>query len=144
MNMADFMGPFFQWLDMASFVMFAVAAIALFAGGVGIMNITLASVNARIKEIGIRKSVGARERDIRLQFLLEAATLSLLGGILGVLFGGGACLLVKATTKMSVLISPMLLGASLAVSVGIGVAFSWYPARRAARLDPMQALRYDS
>lgn len=143
MNIVDFMGPFMSWLNMATVIIGAVATIALFAGGVGIMNISLASVNARIKEIGIRKSVGARDRDIRRQFLFEAAMLSCLGGILGTLLGGGICLIVKLATHMTVAISPILVGIALLVSIGIGVIFSWYPSRRAARLDPIEALRYE-
>lgn len=143
MNIVDFMGPMMSWLNMATVIIGAVAAIALFAGGVGIMNITLASVHARIKEIGIRKSVGARDRDIRLQFLVEAAMLSLIGGVAGTALGGGLCLLVKLTTKMSVILSPPAIAAALLTSIGVGLVFAWYPARRAARLDPIEALRYE-
>ncbi|MBI3549797.1 MAG: ABC transporter permease [Elusimicrobia bacterium] len=143
MNIVEFMGPFMAWLNIATLIIGAVGAIALFAGGVGIMNISLASVNARIKEIGIRKSVGAKEKDIRRQFLLEATVLSALGGVVGVAVGGGICFLVKTFAKMSVSLSPFAVGTALAVSVLIGLAFSWYPARRAARLDPIEALRYE-
>ncbi|MFI5361986.1 MAG: ABC transporter permease [Elusimicrobiota bacterium] len=143
MNMSDFMGPFLSWLGIASLVMGAVAAIALFAGGVGIMNISLASVNTRIKEIGIRKSVGAREKDIRLQFILEAAALSLLGGVLGIGLGVAASQFGRAAADMTLEMSVPVVGGALAASIVIGVAFSWYPALRAARLDAMEALRYE-
>ncbi len=141
MNVVDFMGPMLSWLNMATFIIGAVGAIALFAGGVGIMNITLASVHARIKEIGIRKSLGARERDIRLQFLAEATLLSLLGGVSGVVLGGVLCFLVKLATKMNIILSPAAIATALLTSIGVGLAFSWYPARRASRLDPVEALR---
>lgn len=139
-NISEKMGEAMTWANTLALVMGAVAAIALFAGGVGIMNITLASVNARVKEIGIRKSVGAKDRDIQLQFLLEAIVLSLTGGILGVLLGCGICLLVRAA-HMSAMPSLSSIMGALCVSMGVGVASSWYPARQAARLDPIEALR---
>ncbi|MBI4056048.1 MAG: ABC transporter permease [Elusimicrobia bacterium] len=142
-NIADMMGAMMNWANTITAVMGTVAGIALFAGGVGIMNITLASVNARIKEIGIRKSVGAREKDIKLQFLLEAMALSLSGGVLGVTVGCGICYLIKVLAHMAMLPSFTAIGAALLVSIGVGVAFSWYPARQAAQLDPVEALRYE-
>ena len=142
-NIADKMGESMKNARIFSAVMGAIAAIALFAGGVGIMNITLASVNARIKEIGIRKSVGARERDIQAQFLLEAAALSLTGGIVGVAAGCGICLLVKLVAKMAVLPSVGSIATALLVSAGGGVISAWYPARQASRLDPVEALRHE-
>ena len=107
------------------------------------MNITLASVHARIKEIGIRKSVGARDQDIRLQFLLEAITLSLSGGVLGVLLGCGICYLIMVAAHMAILPPFASILTALFVAIGVGIAFSWYPARQAARLDPVEALRYE-
>ncbi|MDE2293609.1 MAG: ABC transporter permease [Elusimicrobia bacterium] len=143
MNFTDFMGPFLKWFDMATVIFGAVAGIALFAGGVGIMNISLASVNARVKEIGIRKSLGARDRDIRRQFLIEAALLSLVGGVLGTALGGLLCLAVKLATPMTVILPAWAVLGALLVSILIGIVFSWYPARRASLLDPVVALRHE-
>lgn len=142
-NQADDIGQMLEWADKTTLIMGAIAAIALFAGGVGIMNITLASMNARIKEIGIRKSVGARDRDIKLQFLLEASTLSFSGGVLGAGVGFGICLLIKAVAHMAYLPPLPIVAVSLVVSIGVGVLFSWYPAREAARMDPIEALRME-
>jgi len=142
-NMADLMGAAMKWVMTLRVVMLAVAAIALFAGGIGIMNITLASIHARIKEIGIRKSVGARDRDIRAQFLLEAVSLSATGGAVGVAAGSGICWLVKCFANMAVIPSPVSIAVSLGVSMLIGIVFAWVPARAAARLDPIVALRYE-
>ena len=142
-NIAEKMGSAMTWANTLAIVMGAVAAISLFAGGVGIMNITLASVHARIKEIGIRKSVGAKESDIQMQFLLEAVVLSLTGGILGIALGTGLCLLVRALAHMSAMPSLTSIATALLMSVGVGVASSWYPARQASRLDPTEALRYE-
>src|SRR5581483_5146061 len=130
-NQADDIGEMLEWADKTTWIMGAIAAIALFAGGVGIMNITLASMNARVKEIGIRKSVGARERDIKVQFLLEASALSFSGGLLGVAVGFGICLLIRAVAHMSMLPPAPIVAASLFVSIGVGILFSWYPAREA-------------
>lgn len=142
-NMADLMGGAMKHVNTATLVMLAVAAIALFAGGVGIMNITLASMHARIREIGIRKSVGARERDIRMQFLLEAVALSLSGGVLGIVLGYGVCGLVRIFMHSAMLPPLPAIAAALLVSIGVGLGFSWYPARQAAQLDPIEALRYE-
>ena len=142
-NMADMMGAALKWVTTLRVVMLAVAGIALFAGGVGIMNITLASIHARIKEIGIRKSVGARDRDIRAQFLLEAVSLSASGGIVGVIAGCGICWAVKALADMAVIPSAASVATAMGVSMVIGVLFAWVPARAAARMDPIVALRYE-
>lgn len=142
-NIADMMGASLSWANTMTSVMGAVAAIALFAGGVGIMNITLASVNARIKEIGIRKSVGAREKDIMLQFLLEAVTLSVCGGALGVALGFAISYLIKTLAQLGMMPPIASVAVALLVAIGVGIIFSWYPARQASRLDPVEALRYE-
>jgi putative ABC transport system permease protein len=110
------------------------------------MNIMLVSVNERTREIGIRKAVGARRRDILAQFLIEAIGLTGIGGILGILLGWGITLVVHqipAAAQIPILITPGTVAIAVGVSVGIGVVFGLYPAMRAARLHPIQALRYE-
>jgi putative ABC transport system permease protein len=121
----------------------AIASMALLVGGIGIMNIMLVSVTERTREIGLRIAVGAQPGDIRMQFLVEAITLSLLGGVLGILLGVGACKLVSSFTVVNMIISPASVVLAFAVSFIIGVFFGFYPARRASLLDPIDALRYE-
>jgi putative ABC transport system permease protein len=122
-----------------------IAGLALLVGGIGIMNIMLVSVTERTREIGIRKAVGAKRRDILFQFLTEAMTLSGLGGLLGVAIGYGSAAVVAAVAKENLPASVPLWASILAFgfSCGIGLASGVYPAFRAARLDPIQALRYE-
>jgi putative ABC transport system permease protein len=122
---------------------FALGGIALLVGGIGIMNMMLVSVHERIREIGIRKSVGADPWTVQLQFLLEALLLSMLGGIAGVLAGIGATRLTGSLAGWHVLISAPSVLVAFSVSLGVGLVFGYYPARRAARLDPIAALRYE-
>jgi len=122
---------------------FALGGIALLVGGIGIMNMMLVSVHERIREIGIRKSVGADPWTVQLQFLLEALLLSMLGGIAGVLAGIGATRLTGSLAGWHVLISVPSILVAFSVSLGVGLVFGYYPARRAARLDPIAALRYE-
>jgi putative ABC transport system permease protein len=124
----------------------AIGGISLLVGGIGIMNIMLVSVNERTREIGIRKAVGARRRDILSQFLIEAVGLTGIGGVLGILLGWGITVVVHqipAAAQIPILITPGTVGIAVGVSVGIGVVFGLYPAMRAARLHPIQALRYE-
>jgi putative ABC transport system permease protein len=119
----------------------AIASIALVVGGIGIMNMMLVSVSERTHEIGIRKSLGARRRDILLQFLLESSVLALLGGFLGVAFGLGLAFAVSALFGLPAAIKVWSIAGGLGVAISVGVFFGVYPANRGARLDPVVALR---
>jgi len=121
----------------------AIAAISLVVGGVGIMNIMLVSVTERTREIGIRRAIGARRRDILFQFLIEAAFLSLAGGALGVLIGMVAASMVSQIARWPTLIQPSAVALAFGFASLIGLFFGYYPALRAARLDPVDALRYE-
>jgi len=124
----------------------AIAAISLVVGGIGVMNIMLVSVVERTREIGIRKALGARERDIWGQFLTESAFLSFAGGLIGVAVGWGASKLISGVEIMGTIttvVSADIVILALAVSIGIGLLFGFLPARRAARLNPIEALRYE-
>ena len=127
--------------DTLTVMLAGIAVIALLVGGIGVMNIMLVSVTERYREIGVRKAIGARPSLIRRQFLVEASVLGLAGGVLGVTLGLLGALLIPAFSSSQVVISvPAALGA-IAVAVGIGVVFGVYPASRAARLAPIDALR---
>ncbi|MBO3463043.1 ABC transporter permease [Aetokthonos hydrillicola Thurmond2011] len=119
----------------------AIAGISLLVGGIGIMNIMLVSVTERTQEIGLRKAIGANERDILLQFVIEAVILSAAGGLLGTVIGVGGVMLVGALTPLEAAVSPVAIAIAVGVSGGIGLFFGVVPARRAAKLDPIVALR---
>ena len=137
-EMLDMMGSTAQTL---SFVLTAVAALSLLVGGIGIMNIMLVSVTERIREIGLRMAIGARQRDILAQFLLESVLVSLIGGLAGILVGLGASAIVSFGLKWPVSVTPASVVLSFCVCAGTGVVFGWLPARKASRLDPIAALR---
>jgi len=124
-------------------LLLCVAMISLVVGGVGIMNIMLVSVTERTREIGLRMAVGARARDILHQFLIEAVALCLVGGALGILLGHGGSYLVWVFLRWPVETSPIAIVAAVLVSAGVGIAFGFYPAWKASRLDPIEALRYE-
>jgi putative ABC transport system permease protein len=119
----------------------AIAGISLFVGGIGVMNIMLVSVTERTQEIGLRKAIGAREQDILIQFMIEAVILSAAGGVLGTLIGVGGSLLIGAVTPLQAGVSPVAIVLAVGVSGSIGLFFGVVPARRAAKLDPIVALR---
>ena len=125
-----------------SMLLGAIASISLLVGGIGIMNIMLVSVTERTREIGIRLAIGAREKDIMLQFLLEAIIISVVGCCIGVLLGIGAALLVNALSETAAIISWMSVLIAFGVAAVTGVFFGFYPAKKAAQLDPIEALRY--
>ena len=124
-------------------LLLCVAMISLVVGGVGIMNIMLVSVTERTREIGLRMSVGARARDILRQFLVEAVVLCLVGGAVGILLGHGGSTLVRILLHWPVQTSPTAIAASVIVSAAVGILFGYYPAWKASRLDPIEALRYE-
>jgi putative ABC transport system permease protein len=121
----------------------AIASVSLVVGGIGIMNIMLVSVTERTREIGIRLAIGAQGRDILWQFLLEAVLLSCLGGVIGIGLGMGSAKLVTVFSGFQTFVSPSSVGLAFGFSAAIGVFFGFYPAQKAARLDPIDALRYE-
>lgn len=124
-------------------VMSCIAGISLLVGGIGIMNIMLASILERTREIGVRRAVGARRRDIWTQFLVEALALSLLGGVTGIIFGFGVSRVVALYAEWSTVVTGTSIALSFGVSAAVGLIFGIYPAVRASGLDPVEALRYE-
>jgi putative ABC transport system permease protein len=125
-----------------SMLLGAIASISLLVGGIGIMNIMLVSVTERTREIGIRMAIGAREKDILLQFLLEACVISIVGCVIGVGLGLGGALLVKKMVGAEILVSMQSIVLAFSVAASVGVFFGYYPASKAAKLHPIEALRY--
>jgi putative ABC transport system permease protein len=121
----------------------AVAAVSLIVGGIGIMNIMLVSVTERTREIGIRLAIGALEREVLMQFLVEAVALSSTGGLLGILLGLLACMSLKNVLQVPFVFNPTIVLVSFLFSAAVGVIFGYFPARKAARLDPIEALRHE-
>jgi putative ABC transport system permease protein len=142
-NLADFARASQMASQVMTNLLLSVATISLLVGGIGIMNILLVSVTERTREIGIRMAVGAKSRHILLQFLVEAVALSMVGGAIGALLGIGAATAISRLAAWPTLISPPAVVAAVLFSGAVGVFFGFYPARKAARLDPIQALRYE-
>ena len=128
--------------EIVSLMLGAIASISLLVGGIGIMNIMLVSVTERTREIGIRMAIGARGKDILLQFLLEAIIISIVGCLIGVIIGVGGALVVSKVSGMEVLVTMTSIISAFVVAAAVGIFFGWYPARKAARLRPIDALRY--
>ena len=129
--------------DMMTVLLAAVAGISLLVGGIGIMNIMYVSVTERTREIGLRMSIGAKGIDILAQFLIESILISVTGGLIGVVFGVGAALVVNGVAHFPIYIQPWSVILSFAVCTITGVFFGWYPAKKAAQLDPIEAIRYE-
>jgi putative ABC transport system permease protein len=142
-NLAEVMAAQEASSRVLALLLAAVASVSLLVGGIGIMNIMLVSVTERTREIGLRMAVGARTRDILGQFLVEAVTLSLIGGLVGVALGVGGALAIAELAGWHILISPQAIALAVAFAFVIGVFFGFYPARKAARLNPVEALRFE-
>ena len=142
-NLADMADLADQNARLFTILLGSIASISLLVGGIGIMNIMLVSVTERTREIGIRMAIGATEGDVQQQFLIEAVVLSIVGGVIGILSGMGASYLITQTLGWPVLVSPTAILAAVLFSMAVGVFFGFYPARKAARLDPIEALRYE-
>ncbi|HSB74637.1 MAG TPA: ABC transporter permease [Terriglobales bacterium] len=142
-NLADIAQLADQSSRVMTLLLASIASVSLMVGGIGIMNIMLVSVTERTREIGIRMAVGATAEDVQRQFLIEAVVLSLLGGAAGILFGVGSSLLITRLLGWAVLISPLAIAVAALFSGGVGIFFGYYPARKAARLDPIEALRFE-
>lgn len=129
--------------DIMTTLLAAVAGISLLVGGIGIMDIMYVSVTERTREIGLRMSIGAKGMDILAQFLIESILISVTGGLIGVLFGVGAALIVNVVAHFPIYIQPWSVLLSFVVCTVTGVFFGWYPAKKAAQLDPIEAIRYE-
>ncbi|MBP5287638.1 MAG: ABC transporter permease [Elusimicrobiales bacterium] len=143
MNMADMQAMMTSTVSTFGLLLGIIAGISLVVGGIGIMNIMLVSVSERTKEIGLRKAIGATKRAVLMQFLIEAVIVSILGGIIGILFGIGSSLLLAKIAKWSIAISPSSVFMAFGFSAMVGIIFGYLPARKASRLSPIEALRYE-
>lgn len=143
MNQSEIIATASQTSETLTSLLAAIAGVSLIVGGIGIMNIMLVSVTERTREIGIRMSVGARRRDILLQFLSESVILSLLGGFLGIVLALALSWALEAFMGMPTIVSPSVIAASAGFAAAVGIFFGFYPARKAANLYPIDALRYE-
>ena len=142
-NQNDLASPAEATTKILTLLLASIASVSLLVGGIGIMNIMLVSVTERTREIGIRMSIGARGRDILTQFLIEALVLSLVGGIIGIIFGVTGSMLISRLAQWAAIITPFSIILSFGFSLAIGIFFGYYPARKAAMLNPIDALRYE-
>jgi len=142
-SQAQLLSTFSSVTGLLTLLLAGIASISLIVGGIGIMNIMLVSVRERTREIGIRKAVGARGRDILLQFLVEALVLSLLGGLIGIVVGVAVSALIGALAGWGFIFNPITVIVAVGFSLAVGVVFGVWPARQAARLDPIASLRYE-
>jgi putative ABC transport system permease protein len=132
-----------QATEVFTYLLASIAAVSLLVGGIGIMNIMLVSVTERTREIGVRMALGATRANIQLQFLIEALVLCVAGGVIGILLGTGTAVVLSRFVQWNTLISPLAVAVAFVFSAAVGLFFGIWPARRAARLDPVVALRYE-
>ena len=142
-NQADLAQAAAGTTEVMTMLLAAIASISLVVGGIGIMNIMLVSVTERTREIGIRMAIGARGRDVMRQFLVESIVMSIIGGLIGIAVGYGSAEIVEKMTGWGTAIAPQMVGIAIGFSAAVGIFFGYYPARKAASLDPIQALRYE-
>jgi putative ABC transport system permease protein len=142
MNQTDMMETMSSVGDTLTMLLAAIAGISLIVGGIGIMNMMLTTVTERTREIGLRKSLGATKNDISSQFLAESATLTFIGGIIGIIVGWAAALLISKLGSTTTVVTSWSVFLSVGISALVGIVFGYYPSRRAAKLDPIEALRY--
>lgn len=142
-NLAEFVKTRNQTQETFGLLLGVLGGVVLLVGGIGIMNIMLVSVTERTREIGVRLAIGARQRDIMIQFLVEAVTLCLLGGVIGLAIGIGGVYFIAASGNLPVMISFNLVAIAIGISAAVGIFFGFYPARRAAKLNPIDALRFE-
>jgi len=142
-NLTEMMTAQQEGLNTITSLLASIALVSLLVGGIGIMNIMLVSVTERTREIGVRMALGAKPIDVLSQFLAEALTLSMMGGLLGIAFGLGTSSYLAARFKWPVLVQPDVIAVAVAFSAFVGIAFGMYPAWKASKLDPIDALRYE-
>lgn len=142
-NQADLVSTLSSVTSTLTYLLGAIGGISLLVGGIGIMNMMLTNVTERMHEIGLRKAIGARKRDISMQFLAEAVALTLVGGVIGIVLGWGIAFVVNLSGVVTTSVTPSSIVLAFGVSAVIGVVFGWYPASRAANLHPIDALRYE-
>jgi putative ABC transport system permease protein len=142
-NQSDFLATLGETTRVFTLLLAGIAAVSLLVGGIGIMNIMLVSVTERTREIGLRKALGATQKNILLQFLLEAIVLCMAGGVIGVLVGGGGAILLREMFRWQTAVGPDSVAIAFGFAAIVGIGFGVWPARRAAALDPIQALRYE-
>ena len=143
LNQADILATASSVTQTFTLLLGAVAGISLIVGGIGIMNMMLTTVTERTREIGLRKAIGAQEKDITLQFLMESIALTVIGGCIGIALGWGICFAMTYLGIVATQVSSLSVILAFGVSAIIGVAFGYYPARRAAKMNPIEALRYE-
>ena len=143
LNQADILATASSVTSTFTLLLAAVAGISLIVGGIGIMNMMLTTVTERTREIGLRKAIGAKEKDITLQFLIESIALTVIGGAIGIALGWAICFTITYLGIIATTVSMMSVVLAFGVSAAIGIAFGYYPAQRAAKLNPIEALRYE-
>jgi len=143
MNQSDILSTASTVTSTMTYLLAAIAGISLLVGGIGIMNMMLTTVTERTREVGLRKAIGAKRKDISIQFLIESVVLTFIGGVIGVILGCGAAYLLNLFGVIQTTVSVPSIFLAFGVSAFIGIVFGYYPARRAASLNPIQALRYE-